>query len=602
MPRFVHIDHSLCHVGGHEYDYADNVLRAAESAGYEVILATNRRFHETARFPKHWPVHPVFPHTAYTKHCAWYGGHSHLPMGLAGEPLSEVTSDGHRRSLLKSFASGITQLTNLRRRRHRHRLIREFAWACQRLFEHIPLGPLDHVFLATATEFDLLGLARYFADNPPARRANWHLQFHFGLYGDCPPEASARAERRRAVQRQFEFVLQHMPRQTVRFYNTTEQLAAQYDRLNVGQFRYMPYAVSPALQSTSASVEGGLRVTCAGAARRDKNIHELKYVAHAVRNDPFFDRKIELVAQMPDRKRRRLGIPARAAEDDRADVPFLTLPHPLERDAYHELIRQTDIGLFLHDKRRYSAQCSGVLHEMLAAGKPVIVPGGCWLASQIAEPIFAHIETLCATLPTLGCLTGEEVRWRRPAGDAAHQLRVYGSELVVAELLETQIIVPSDATELVVKFRCPNATTDGQYLAVQLEQTKPNGKGGQRLDCIVGRRRGDGPALAVFHLDSGVEQVTLRMRNAQENRRMLVSDVQIQFLRASLPHGCPAGSVGLIAAQPSQAALLLRDMVQHYAHYRESAIAFSRTWRQAHDPSKTIDMLTGGQAEGLVVA
>jgi hypothetical protein len=602
MPRFVHIDHCLCHVGGHEYDYADNVLRAAESAGYEVVLATNRRFHEAARFPKHWPVHPIFPHTAYTKHCAWYGGHSHLPMGLAGEPLSEATRDGHRRSLLKSLASGIAQLTNLRRRRHRHRLIRGFACACQRLFEHIPLGPLDHVFLATATEFDLLGLARYFAHNPPARRANWHLQFHFGLYGGCPPEASARAERRQAVQRQFEFALQHLPRQTVRFYSTTEQLAAQYDQLNVGRFQYMPFAVSPALQSTFAFSEGGLRVTCAGAARRDKRIHELRHVAQAVRSDPFFDRKIEIVAQMPNRKRRRLGIPTQATENDRADVPFITLPHPLERDAYHELICQTDIGLFLHDKRRYYAQCSGVLHEMLAAGKPVIVPGGCWLASQIAEPIFTHIETLCATLPTVGCLTGDDVRWRKTAGNPGRHLGGDGWQPAGSELLETQLIVPPAATELVVKFRWPDAPSRGQYLNVQLEQTARDGKGGQPLDCIVGRRRGDGPALAIFHLDSSVDQITLRIRNAQENRRIAVSDVQIQLLRTSLPHGCPAGSVGLIAAQPSQAALLLRDMVQHYAHYRDSAIAFSRTWRQAHDPSQTIDMLTGGRTKGLLAA
>jgi hypothetical protein len=33
-------------------------------------------------------------------------------------------------------------------------------------------------------------------------------------------------------------------------------------------------------------------------------------------------------------------------------------------------------------------------------------------------------------------------------------------------------------------------------------------------------------------------------------------------------------------------------MVEHYAHYRESAEAFSRAWRESYHPARTIAMLT----------
>lgn len=598
MPRFVHIDHCLCDVGGHEFDYAGNVLRAAEAAGFDVVLAANRRFRGATQFPRHWSVYPVFPFTAYTKHCLWFGGHRHLPMGLAGEPIGEPTRGEHSSSLLRKLTARVTRVIYLPRELHRHRLIRRFAAACERLFKQIRLNPEDHVFLATVTEFDLLGLTRYLADNAVAQVAKWHLQFHFGLYGNCPSAAAARSERWRAVRRQFEFVLERLPHESVHFYNTTEELAAQYNDLNVAQFRHMAYAVSPSLETTAVPSDGPLRLTCAGAMRRDKKTRELRRVAQALRSDSFFDRKIQIVAQVPSRKRRRLGIPERAAADDRSNVPFLPHPHPLERADYYELIRRTDIGLFLHDNRRYSAQCSGVLHEMLAAGKPVLVPGGCWLANQIAEPIFTHIEGLCATLPSLGRQSGNDLQWRRPPDDSLRHPGWDVLSLAESEWIETRFPIPTAATNLVVEFRWSDGSTLDQFLDLQLNQTVLGKPVGQAMNCIIGQRHGGGVALAVFHLYPGADQVILRLGNVQNSGSVTVSDLQTQFLQACRHFGRPAGSVGLIAARPNQAAQLLRDMLTHYPHYRESAAAFSHTWRERHHPSHTIALLTGRSSGG----
>ena len=44
MPRLFLLDHSLQNVGGHHFDYAMQSLRAADAAGFEIVLAAHRRF------------------------------------------------------------------------------------------------------------------------------------------------------------------------------------------------------------------------------------------------------------------------------------------------------------------------------------------------------------------------------------------------------------------------------------------------------------------------------------------------------------------------------------------------------------------------------
>jgi hypothetical protein len=57
MQRFILVDHSITGLAGHHYEYAVHVLRAAQRAGYEPILVTNRKFHESG-IP--WEVLPIF--------------------------------------------------------------------------------------------------------------------------------------------------------------------------------------------------------------------------------------------------------------------------------------------------------------------------------------------------------------------------------------------------------------------------------------------------------------------------------------------------------------------------------------------------------------
>ena len=73
MPRFgkdatgecdaqvcVLIDPSLQAIGGHHFEYALHLLRAAEQAGFEPWLASHRKFRDQAEMPEHWRILPLY--------------------------------------------------------------------------------------------------------------------------------------------------------------------------------------------------------------------------------------------------------------------------------------------------------------------------------------------------------------------------------------------------------------------------------------------------------------------------------------------------------------------------------------------------------------
>jgi len=592
MPRFVHIDHSLCRVGGHEYDCAMSTLQAAEAAGYRVSLATNRRFRDRSSLPAHWPVYPVFPHRTNTKHCVSYGGHQDLPIGLDGNQLRHLSDDTLGDCHGSIPTSGLAFLQRLYRLARRRSCIRSFAAACNRLFKAIELGKGDDVFFATISEFDLLGLASYLADDPRSQLANWRLQFHNDLFQGCGPNDPDVAQRRRAVRQQFEHALSHLPDHRLHFYNPTEELAAQYRQLGVAPFEYLPHPVSPFPRGRRRRVDKQLCVTCAGGVRREKGYGQLRALVESLRSESVFDGRIRLVAQIPKRKRRRLGIPEREIGGDKANIQLLALPHPLETEAYRRLIGRTDIGLFLYDNQRYRVRCSAVLQEMLAAGKPVIVPAASWLAEQISEPVFRHLETVRQTLPMVRCLHGSHVAWRNEGRSETGTAAANGNlSFTNSQLAAAGFSIPESANECMIAFRRLGSDTDN-YICIQTMQFDFDGSVVGQFDSILGRRTNNEGMLTLIHLDPRAARITFRLRNAYCNKRLAITDVEVSFLDTRNEGGCPAGSVGLVAARPAQIPDLLRDMMEHYSHYRESAEAFAHCYRQRRHPARTIEILT----------
>ena len=50
----------------------------------------------------------------------------------------------------------------------------------------------------------------------------------------------------------------------------------------------------------------------------------------------------------------------------------------------------------------------------------------------------------------------------------------------------------------------------------------------------------------------------------------------------------PRGAVGLVAADIDQFPLLLAEIIEHYPHYRQTALGMARRWTELHNPAHVV--------------
>jgi len=600
MARFILIDHSLKGVGGHHYEYAVHILAAAELAGYQVTLATHRRFRDRHTLPKHWPVYPVFRFHTYSKYSMNDAGRT-VPVD-PGDAGSEPAPAGPYGRCLRSW-----------HRRAQWRRINHFAAACWRLFRHIELEADDQVFLPTLSDFDLVGLIRYLRSNHASRAADWHLQFHFNFLDGREHEYADQTDRIVALREHFARQLRQVPDHRLHFYSTTRQMADQYNRMEVRPFEVLPYPVNASNRDAHCREEATapLRVTCAGGIRPEKGQRQLAPLVHQLWNDLFAPGRIQLLVQSKKSRFRvlaadRSGPLPMARWPLPCDAPLVDVPHPLNVTNYARLMRESHIGLFLYDARKYYARCAGILVEMLMAGVPVIVPAGCWLAEQIAEPIRSHLDGLRSALPVVHHLSWHDVPWHAidsmvASGSSDHPRPV--TEGKHRRWMAEQPI-PARATDLQLVLPWPDSVEAGTFLRVDWQQLDATGGTLDEWADVVGRPRSAVDAMVHLPLMDQAQRVRVTIRRAYDQIPLALPAVAWWFLSAAdQPGGHAArGRVGLIAAEPRHVPTLLREMVTHYRHYAATAAVFSRQWGHDHDPSRTVSILAFHAAAGTAAS
>jgi hypothetical protein len=247
-----------------------------------------------------------------------------------------------------------------------------------------------------------------------------------------------------------------------------------------------------------------------------------------------------------------------------ATPPIVYAPFPLDLERYAELVRSTDIGLLLYDSTRYYARCSGVLLEMLSAGVPVIVPGGCWLSEQIHDENQRHLREIAANATALKHITGGEMSWKPslPSGGAIS----FTQSPAVAEFT-----IPTGARSLLLRFRWVEPMTRGTYAHLDLEQSDAQGQRLGSFAAIVEPGNDPAAVYSLFHLHANATHARLKWRNAWDIGRISISNIDCQLF---VEHH-PAGSVGLTAANMDQSGELLSDVLMHMDHYRRRSAAFA---------------------------
>jgi hypothetical protein len=520
LPKFILLDHSLRDTGGHHFPYAISVLQAAAAAGYAPELAVHRDFAERDALPAQWPVHALFPDVSYT-------------------PLTLDTQSGRRDGA--AWQRLLAPLMRLRERRGRERHARRFAQGCVQLFARLRCGDGDVVFLPTASELDLQGLARFVAANKGLPALLWHAQLHFGIHArrDWRRHGDTQAAARMSASlRQSLAVLAPLG---LRLWCTTEPLAEQYGALGVAVFAALPYPVHPSFsrERTLRLAPQPARIACLGHARREKNQRLLPSLVEALWNDWFASGKAQLVvqnarpalrAELAGTVQRLIAPATRASSAAALDLGA----GKLDQDRYAQLVAGSDIGLLLYDATRYHDRCSGVLLEMRVAGVPVIVPARSWLSDQIEAGNQAWMTSSAAALEAAGQLCSAQPD---ASGLAA---------------------VPASATALLLTRHWDADTLPGDGLATGLEQLAPSGEVLDRQAPWLEARAGLPSARCV---------VTLHQR-CRAVRLDGAPGLQAQWIAGPAP---PRGALGLAIASPEDAAAAIRDILQHIGHYKRLA-------------------------------
>ncbi|HEY6563346.1 MAG TPA: hypothetical protein VIY86_02515, partial [Pirellulaceae bacterium] len=345
--------------GGHHFEYASHVLCAAERAGYEPVLATNRHFRLATGYTAKWRILPIFRKSTYSRYTVFLRSPEETEAAMAA-PRSTASPWSRLAGVCREFSRRYFRVRSELRSQ-------SFAHGLRRLFHRVELTEGDHVFVPTISEIDLAGLARFLRSHPTTRLADWHLQFHFNLYHGREPDFARQSGMRDHLRRVFAQALEQIPLHRIHFYNTTEQLTAQFDCLGVAKFHTLPYPVNAALSGQSQipatdRAPHPLRITSLGAMRTEKKSQDLTELLGPIWKSHFESGRCQLVLQSED------ASPARSSsrsESSPIGGPLRWVPHPLPMDAYLELIRSADVGLLMYDGERYYARCSGVLVELL---------------------------------------------------------------------------------------------------------------------------------------------------------------------------------------------------------------------------------------------
>ena len=568
MPRkFVLIDHSLRNLGGHHYPYAYSVLQAAQRAGWQPVLVTNRKFRERSALPADWQVFSSFDHPSYSRHT--------------------LDTQAQRAARPWRLASAWwLKLRALLDKRTRTRLIAAFAANCSEFFSSAGLLAGDLIFFATTSELDLAGLSSFLTASHAGLEQSWHLQFHFGVfYGREPDYAvqGAAAERMRAA---LAAALQPLAAWKLQCYCTTEQLRAQYQRLGVASFTTLPYPVHELFGAARVNPRPSTpaRIACLGHSRREKGYQLLRPLLRELWPDWFASGRAQLLLQThrPAQRRALEKLVAKlSANGERALAPLAFAGFPLTLQQYAELLRSADVGLLLYDSARYYARCSGVLLEMLGAGVPVLVPAGSWLAEQIAEPTQLHLERVAAT-----------------ASSAAASICVGATSFTN---IPASLACASDAatSALLVEFTWRSPLSAGTYLRFELEQSTAPGAAAAsapiRTTAIVGARERGKSVRILFKLRAGTSSVRLLCSNAWHDGPVTISDIRCLPITGSVP---PLGAIGLAFAELSCVSELLRELLLHLPHYQRNAAAYALECAPRHGAGQIVQQLGGLASTG----
>lgn len=471
--------------------------------------------------------------------------------------------------------------------------IRQFGRDTRRLFQQIHLQEGDVIFFSLVSWLELTGLAWYLERDKRAHRATWHLLFRHQLYGsqDMPLVNETLRPLRSALYR-----LHTGPcGQRLYFYADTQDLVEQYSTLGV-PFHVLPIPINQELydQAQQRILEDSapLRIAYVGDARKEKGYHHLPGLIQDLWSRYVQCNRVNFVIQS------NFNVPGGTAHAAVARAQLETFPRdkvtllmePLNSQEYARLIVESDIILLPYDREIYYAGSSGILAEALAAGVPVVVPQGLWMTRQLMEPVFHYHNSLKTQLVVLESVQGLELAWQ--SEDEMARVPIDESlTLTVANCpLYSFLEVPPAADFLLIMLKAVEKNPLS-YLEIYVDQLDKASNSLLRSRNRIGVVHEPG-ASHLVSLMPGASHLYLSIASASP-QTIVLCDLQFTFLARKDPdQPCPVSVVGLSYYDPDDLSAVVGEIIDHYAHYRQTARAWARQWFSWHNARRLVATVT----------
>ena len=493
-----------------------------------------------------------------------------------------------KRGLRESVAIARQHLGNsgaLRQLAWRQWKLRHFVRDTCRWLDQESLSPGDMVLLTVASQVEVMALASVIQRRPECLRATWHLVFRHNLH--ARGEAEGYNEQQRPLRNALRHLAEHAPVGSVHCHTDTEELTAQHDALGGPRFYTLPVPVGGEYfrQRRDEDAKRPLQITYIGDARAEKGYHLLPALVADLWERWVATGRARFVVQSNDNAGRvapEIAI-ARAQLRSYGDEQVTLLTTALTPDEYREQVLAADVMLLPYDGERYFARSSGILSEALTAGVPVVVPGGTWMARQLARPHFDYHQTLLAESPIVASRPARDRDWtargERAMSDGC--LRLFGRDPRA-----WTVRVPRGATALLVVF-CQQASAPGQFVELRAQEFDANGQAWRSSRHVLGG--GDGPASLLTRLRRRTREVRLHVRNAYATLPLELTNWECHFLQAT--ERVPLGAVGAVFYSPRELRGATEEILRHAEHYRATAAAHAEAWARRHTAERLVQTL-----------
>ena len=365
--------------------------------------------------------------------------------------------------------------------------------------------------------------------------------------------------------------------------------------------------------SPNPSFDRPLKMVCPGGIRREKG--QQSYLQTLVddlwashlsngkvklviqRTAPKWPSKVQKIdLQTPTEPDSSTNLPSSVTETAPTallDQPIEYAQHPLPNDEYADLIRSTDIGLLFYDGRTYYSRRAGILGELLACGKPVIVSSGSWLSDQLEEANFSYADRVVKSHDVGRVLTVEQLEWNRSNVPLSGGVVSFDQG---KHCFEFNVYPDNQESIAAISFAWHWPKQPGIYCHIEVEQFDESGQALITNKRVVGVRQRRHNVNVLFNLHPQASRVCFTLKNAFAKSSATIHQLSVTTLlgtddtRSGQP--IPIGVVGLAAADTQDLACCVAEIESNYQHYAKSAKNFSVGWNANHDPALTIEYLT----------